>query len=59
MNVLSLFDGMSCGQIALDKLGIKVGNYFASEIDKVCYTGNAEELSKYNSNWKCYRSKRC
>ncbi len=34
MNVLSLFDGMSCGQIALDKLGIKVGNYFASEIDK-------------------------
>lgn len=34
MNVLSLFDGMSCGQIALDKLGIKVNNYFASEIDK-------------------------
>ena len=32
MNVLSLFDGMSCGQIALDKLGIKVDNYFASEI---------------------------
>ena len=34
MNVLSLFDGMSCGQIALDKLNIKVDNYFASEIDK-------------------------
>tara|TARA_R110002124_G_scaffold258014_1_gene423743 strand:+ start:5061 stop:5930 length:870 start_codon:yes stop_codon:yes gene_type:complete len=34
MNVLSLFDGMSCGQIALDKLGIKVDNYFACEIDK-------------------------
>jgi DNA-cytosine methyltransferase len=34
MNVLSLFDGMSCGQIALDKLGLKVDNYFASEIDK-------------------------
>lgn len=34
MNVLSLFDGMSCGQIALDKLEIKVDNYFASEIDK-------------------------
>lgn len=32
MNVLSLFDGMSCGQIALDLLGIKVDNYFASEI---------------------------
>jgi DNA-cytosine methyltransferase len=34
INVLSLFDGMSCGQIALNKLGIKVYNYFASEIDK-------------------------
>ena len=34
MNVLSLFDGISCGQIALDQLGIKVDNYFASEIDK-------------------------
>jgi len=34
MNILSLFDGMSCGQIALDKLGIKPTNYFASEIDK-------------------------
>lgn len=34
MNVLSLFDGMSCGQIALDRLGIKVDNYFACEIDK-------------------------
>lgn len=34
MNVLSLFDGMSCGQIALDRLGIPVNNYFASEIDK-------------------------
>lgn len=34
INVLSLFDGMSCGQIALDQLGIPVKNYFASEIDK-------------------------
>lgn len=34
MNVLSLFDGMSCGQIALERSGIKVDNYFASEIDK-------------------------
>lgn len=34
MNVLSLFDGMSCGQIALKELGITVDNYFASEIDK-------------------------
>lgn len=34
INVLSLFDGMSCGQIALDQLGISVKNYFAAEIDK-------------------------
>lgn len=33
MNVLSLFDGMSCGQIALEKAGIKIDNYYASEID--------------------------
>lgn len=32
MNVLSLFDGMSCGQIALEKAGIKVDKYFASEL---------------------------
>ena len=34
MKVLSLFDGMSCGQLALQKLGIKVDTYYASEIDK-------------------------
>jgi DNA (cytosine-5)-methyltransferase 3A len=34
INVLSLFDGMSCGQQALERTGIKVDNYFASEIDK-------------------------
>ena len=34
MKVLSLFDGMSCGQIALDQLGIPVETYYASEIDK-------------------------
>lgn len=32
--VLSLFDGMSCGQIALKELGIKVDKYYASEVDK-------------------------
>lgn len=34
MNVLSLFDGMSCGQIALKQLGIIPEVYYASEIDK-------------------------
>ena len=32
--VLSLFDGMSCGQIAFDRLGINVETYYASEVDK-------------------------
>ena len=32
MNVLSLFDGMSCGRIALERAGLKVDNYFSSEI---------------------------
>jgi len=34
MNVLSLFDGIACGRLALERAGIKVDNYFASEIDK-------------------------
>ena len=34
MNVLSLFDGISCGQIALGRAGITVDKYYAAEIDK-------------------------
>lgn len=34
INVLSLFDGISCGQVALERAGIEVNKYFASEIDK-------------------------
>lgn len=33
MNILSLFDGISCAKLALDNIGIKYDNYFASEID--------------------------
>jgi site-specific DNA-cytosine methylase len=33
INVISLFDGMSCGQIALNELGFKINNYFAAEIE--------------------------
>ena len=43
MNVLSLFDGMSCGQIALNRLGVKYDKYFASEIDKY-----AMQITKQN-----------
>lgn len=34
MNVLSLFDGISCGRVALERVGIKVNKYYRSEIDK-------------------------
>ena len=43
MNILSLFDGMSCGQQALQKASIKVSNYYASEIDKY-----AISVTRYN-----------
>ncbi len=43
MNVLSLFDGKSCGMVALERAGIKVEQYFASEIDE-----NAIAISKQN-----------
>jgi site-specific DNA-cytosine methylase len=38
VNVLSLFDGMSCGQLALKKASIPIGTYHASEIDKYAKT---------------------
>jgi DNA (cytosine-5)-methyltransferase 3A len=34
MNVVSFFDGMSCGQIALGRNGLSVDRYYAYEIDK-------------------------
>ena len=43
MNILSLFDGISCGQIALNKLNISYNNYFASEIDS-----SAIKVTQYN-----------
>lgn len=43
MNVLSLFDGISCGQIALQRSKIKIDNYYASEIK-----GEAMAVTQYN-----------
>jgi DNA (cytosine-5)-methyltransferase 3A len=34
MNILSLFDGISCARVALERSGIKIDKYYASEIDK-------------------------
>ena len=43
MNILSLFDGISCGRVALDRANIPVNRYYASEIDK-----NAIKVSEKN-----------
>lgn len=43
MKVLSLFDGISCGRLALERAGIPVESYYASEIDK-----NAIKISEKN-----------
>lgn len=60
INVLSLFDGMSCGQQALERTGIKVSKYYASEIDNHAITvtmanypntiqlGSVTEVDGYN-----------
>ena len=55
MNVLSLFDGMSCGQIALQKLGVEVENYYASEIDKpaIKVTKHNFPNTKHQAPWGC------
>jgi DNA (cytosine-5)-methyltransferase 3A len=43
INVLSLFDGMSCGQIALERAGISVNKYYASELD-----AHAMKITQHN-----------
>lgn len=43
MNVLSLFDGISCGQVALNRMGVTYDNYYASEIDK-----HAIQITQHN-----------
>lgn len=57
MNVLSLFDGVSCGMVALERAGIVVKNYYAAEIDK--YATKISEANYPNiirfgdvTNWK-------
>ena len=57
MNVLSLFDGISCGKVALNEIGVKVDNYYASEVknfamrcsrdnhDDITYIGDVTKIS--------------
>lgn len=64
MKVLSLFDGMSCGQIALRDLGVPIERYYASEIDKhaikqtqlnfpdAIQLGDVEKWREWNIEWE-------
>lgn len=64
MNVLSVFDGMSCGQIALRELGINVNKYYSSEINKCAISqtqlnfpdtiqlGSIDNWHEWDINWK-------
>jgi len=64
MNVLSLFDGISCGQISLERARIPYDNYFSSEIDKYAIKvtqhnypntiqlGDINNWKEWNIDWK-------
>lgn len=59
MNVLSVFDGMACGRIALERVGIRVDNYYAFEIDKYAIkiaTKNYPDIVEMGDvkNWKFF-----
>lgn len=64
MNVISLFDGMSCGNIALEELDVKVDKFYASEIDKfavqmsshlypnIIHLGDITKWKEWDIDWK-------
>ena len=57
MNVLSLFDGMSCARLALNKSGIEVGSFYSSEIDKFAIAETKVNFPDHThlgdiSNWR-------
>ena len=64
MNILSLFDGISCGMIALERAGIKVDKYYASEIDEhaikvsrnnypnIIMLGDVTKWQEWTINWQ-------
>ena len=55
MNVLSLFDGISCSRIALENLGIKIDNYFCSEIEESCIDISRKEGLLYQKQTILYK----
>ena len=57
INVISLFDGISCGVVALKRVGVIVGKYYASEVDKyaiqIANKNNPEIIQMGDiKNWK-------
>ena len=63
MIILSLFDGISCGRLALERANIKIDKYFSSEIDKyaidiskknypdIIQLGDINDWKNWNINW--------
>ena len=49
--VLGTFDGMSCGQIALERAGIEYETYYASEIDFVSYNNPQNHWLVSHTGW--------
>ncbi len=68
MNILSLFDGISCGRLALERAGIKVDKYFASEIDRYAiqvakknfpdtiHIGSVTDIEYDDDTWYLYKT---
>nr|DAY08908.1 MAG TPA: Cytosine specific methyltransferase [Caudoviricetes sp.] len=65
MNILSLFDGISVGYLALQRAGIEVNKYYASEIDKyamqisernypdIIRLGDVQDWKRWDIDWSC------
>jgi len=51
MRVLSLFDGISCGRIALERVGIPIETYYASEIDKYAIEYMNRKIADGRTHW--------
>ena len=59
INVLSLFDGISCGHVALDRAGIQIKNYYASEInsDSIKVTNyNFPQTILHKADWRLQKN---
>jgi hypothetical protein len=48
MKVLSLFDGISCGRVAMERVGLKVDKYYASEICDYSIKIATKKLPRHN-----------